>query len=73
MCGGVAPAVTKINVLPLFSRAEQLPFKIPVHVREDGQTTFKLKGLNSVQLGSTLLFFILVCLNEFGGKIVVFV
>ena len=28
--GGVA--VTKINVLPLFSRAEQLPFKIPVHV-----------------------------------------
>ena len=23
---------TKINVLPFFSRAEQLPFKIPVHV-----------------------------------------
>ena len=30
--GGVAAAVTKMNVLPLFSRAEQLPFKIPVHV-----------------------------------------
>ena len=33
--GGVAAAVTKINVLyvlPLFSRAEQWPFKIPVHV-----------------------------------------
>ena len=29
---GVAAAVTKMNVLPLFSRAEQLPFKIPVHV-----------------------------------------
>ena len=29
--GGVAAAVTKINVLP-FSRAEQLPFKIPLHV-----------------------------------------
>ena len=28
----MAAAVTKINVLPLFSRAEQLPFKIPVHV-----------------------------------------
>ena len=28
--GGVATA--KINVLPLFSRAEQLPFKIPVHL-----------------------------------------
>ena len=27
-----AAAVTKIKVLPLFSRAEQLPFKIPVHV-----------------------------------------
>ena len=30
--GGVAAAVTKMNVLPLFSRAEQWPFKIPVHV-----------------------------------------
>ena len=30
--GGVAAAVTKMNVLPLFSRAEQLPFKIPVRV-----------------------------------------
>ena len=29
--GGEA-AVTQINVLPLFSRAEQLPLKIPVHV-----------------------------------------
>ena len=28
----MAAAVTNINVLPLFSRAEQLPFKIPVHV-----------------------------------------
>ena len=28
--GGVAAAVTNINVLPLFSRAEQL--SIPVHV-----------------------------------------
>ena len=28
----MAAAVTKINVLPLFSRAEQRPFKIPVHV-----------------------------------------
>ena len=28
----VAAAVTKMNVLPLFSRAEQWPFKIPVHV-----------------------------------------
>ena len=32
--GGVA-AVTNINVMPLFSRAEQLPFKIPVHVPGD--------------------------------------
>ena len=31
---GVAAAVTKMIVLPLFSRAEQLPFKIPVHVPE---------------------------------------
>ena len=30
--GGVAAVVTKMYVLPLFSRAEQLPFKIPVHV-----------------------------------------
>ena len=30
--GGAAVAVTKINVLPLFSRAEQLLFRIPVHV-----------------------------------------
>ena len=30
--GGAAAAVTKMYVLPLFSRAEQLPFKIPVHV-----------------------------------------
>ena len=30
--GDVAAAVTKMNVLPLFSRAEQWPFKIPVHV-----------------------------------------
>ena len=30
--GGVAAVVTKMNVLPLFSRAEQWPFKIPVHV-----------------------------------------
>ena len=30
--GGVAAAGTKIYALPLFSRAEQLPFKIPVHV-----------------------------------------
>ena len=30
--GGVAVAVTKMYVLPLFSRAEQWPFKIPVHV-----------------------------------------
>ena len=30
--GGVAAAVTKMNVLPLFSRAEQLPFKKSVHV-----------------------------------------
>ena len=29
--GGVAAAVTKMNVLPFFSRAEQRPFKIPVH------------------------------------------
>ena len=30
--GGVAVAVTKMNVLPFLSRAEQRPFKIPVHV-----------------------------------------
>ena len=30
--GGVAAAVRKMYLLPLFSRAEQLPFKIPVHV-----------------------------------------
>ena len=30
--GGVAVAVTKMYVLPFFSRAEQRPFKIPVHV-----------------------------------------
>ena len=30
--GGVATAVIKMYVLPLFSRAEQLPFEIPVHV-----------------------------------------
>ena len=30
--GGVVAAVTKMNVLPFFfSRAEQRPFKIPVH------------------------------------------
>ena len=32
--GAVAAAVTKMYVLPLFSRAEQRPFKIPVHVPE---------------------------------------
>ena len=30
--GGVAAAVTKMDVLPFLSRAEQRPFKIPVHV-----------------------------------------
>ena len=30
--GGLAAAVTKMNVLPFFSRAEQRPFKVPVHV-----------------------------------------
>ena len=30
--GGMAAAVTQINVLPFISRAEQRPFKIPVHV-----------------------------------------
>ena len=29
---GVVATMTKMYVLPLFSRAEQLPFKIPVHV-----------------------------------------
>ena len=33
--GGVAAAVTKMNVLPIFSRAEQMPFKIPVHVPDE--------------------------------------
>src|SRR4029434_8005893 len=30
--GDVVAAVTKMNVLPFFSRAEQWPFKLPVHV-----------------------------------------
>ena len=29
--GGMAVVVTKMNVLPFLSRAEQRPFKIPVH------------------------------------------
>ena len=42
--GGVAVAVTKINVLPLFSRAEQLPFKIPVHVPADN-ISFRIQAI----------------------------
>ena len=40
--GGVAAAVTKMNVLPLFSRAEQLPFKIPVHVPVTQQSSLQI-------------------------------
>ena len=52
--GGVAAAVPKMNALPLFSRAEQMPFKIPVHVPansdSDPHTQVPHKILDALQI-----------------------
>ena len=39
--GGVAAAVTKINVLPLFPGQSKGPFKIAVHVPDQEHKVYK--------------------------------